>query len=173
MENQNGTRRSKRFAENEICIEFDAISENEGLARVVIAAFISRVDPTLDELEDVKTAVSEAVTNAIIHGYREQGGRVVMRAHLTEENELSVEISDTGVGIADVAQAMQPLYTSAAENERSGMGFSFMEAFMDRLEVESSIGEGTVVHMWKSFGAEEELVPILQAAVWNSSRSRV
>ncbi len=169
MENQNGTRRSKRFAENEICIEFDAISENEGLARVVIAAFISRVDPTLDELEDVKTAVSEAVTNAIIHGYREQGGRVVMRAHLTEENE----ISDTGVGIADVAQAMQPLYTSAAENERSGMGFSFMEAFMDRLEVESSIGEGTVVHMWKSFGAEEELVPILQAAVWNSSGSRV
>ncbi len=121
MENQNGTRRSKRFAENEICIEFDAISENEGLARVVIAAFISRVDPTLDELEDVKTAVSEAVTNAIIHGYREQGGRVVMRAHLTEENELSVEISDTGVGIADVAQAMQPLYTSAAENERSGL----------------------------------------------------
>lgn len=92
-----------------------------------------------------------------------------MRAHLTEENELSVEIADRGVGIADVAQAMQPLYTSAAGNERSGMGFSFMEAFMDRLEVESSIGEGTVVHMWKSFGAEEELMPILQAAVWNSS----
>ena len=152
MENQNGTRRSKRFAENEICIEFDAISENEGLARVVIAAFISRVDPTLDELEDVKTAVSEAVTNAIIHGYREQGGRVVMRAHLTEENELSVEISDTGVGIADVAQAMQPLYTSAAENERSGMGFSFMEAFMDQVEVRSEPGKGTEVIMKKRIG---------------------
>ena len=123
MENENGTRRRKQFVENDICIEFDAVSENEGLARVVIAAFISRADPTLDELEDVKTAVSEAVTNAIIHGYREQGGRVVMRAHLTEENELSVEIIDRGVGIADVAQAMQPLYTSAAENERSGMGF--------------------------------------------------
>ena len=163
MENENGTRRRKQFVENDICIEFDAVSENEGRARVVIAAFISRADPTLDELEDVKTAVSEAVTNAIIHGYREQGGRVVMRAHLTEENELSVEIADRGVGIAE------PMYTSDKSGERSGMGFSFMEAFMDRLEVESSIGEGTVVHMWKSFGAEEELMPILQAAVWNSS----
>ena len=154
MENENGTRRRKQFVENDICIEFDAVSENEGLARVVIAAFISRADPTLDELEDVKTAVSEAVTNAIIHGYREQGGRVVMRAHLTEENELSVEIIDRGVGIADVAQAMQPLYTSAAENERSGMGFSFMEAFMDDLEVESVPGEGTIVRMVKKIGID-------------------
>ncbi len=170
MENEHITKHGKQYTENDFCIEFDAISENEGLARVVIAAFIARVDPTLDEVEDVKTAVSEAVTNAIIHGYGEQGGRVVMRAHLTATNELSVDIIDQGVGIADVEQAMQPLYTSAAANERSGMGFSFMEAFMDRLEVESSIGEGTIVHMWKSFGvAEQDLVPILQAAVWNSS----
>lgn len=155
---------------NEICMEFDAISENEGLARIVIAAFVSRVDPTIDELEDVKTAVSEAVTNAIIHGYGEKGGRVVMRASLSEENELSVEVTDKGVGIDDVEQAMQPLFTTGAANERSGMGFSFMEAFMDHLEVESSVGEGTCVHMWKSFGRrQEDSAPILQAAVWNRS----
>ena len=123
MENQNGTRRSKRFAENEICIEFDAISENEGLARVVIAAFVSNADPTVEQVEDVKTAVSEAVTNAIIHGYKEQGGRVVMQARLSEEGELTVDIMDEGVGIADVEQAMQPLFTTGPENERSGMGF--------------------------------------------------
>ena len=156
--------------ENEICMEFDAISENEGLARVVIAAFLSRIDPTVDEIEDVKTAVSEAVTNAVIHGYGEGVGRVVMRARLSGEKELAVDISDRGVGIADVEQAMQPLFTTGAANERSGMGFSFMEAFMDRIEVESSVGEGTCVHMWKRFGAgQEESVPILQAAVWNRS----
>lgn len=155
---------------NEIYMEFDAISENEGLARVVIAAFLSRIDPTVDEIEDVKTAVSEAVTNAIIHGYGERRGRVVMRAVLSEEKELSVDISDKGVGIADVEQAMQPLFTTGAAKERSGMGFSFMEAFMDRLEVESSVGEGTCVHMWKRFGiGQEESEPILQAAVWNRS----
>lgn len=157
-------------AKNEICMEFDAISENEGLARVVIAAFLSRIDPTIEEIEDVKTAVSEAVTNAIIHGYGEKGGRVVMRARLSEENELSVDISDKGVGIADVKQAMQPLFTTGASNERSGMGFSFMEAFMDQLEVESIVGEGTCVHMWKRFDSrQDEPEPVLQAAVWNRS----
>jgi len=157
-------------AGNEIYIEFDAVSENEGLARVVIAAFVSRVDPTIDEIEDVKTAVSEAVTNAIIHGYGERGGRVVMRAGLTQDKELSVEIIDKGVGIANVEQAMQPLFTTGAASERSGMGFSFMEAFMDRLEVESHVGEGTCVHMWKCFGSsKEEAASILQAAVWNRS----
>lgn len=151
-------------------MEFDAISKNEGLARVVIAAFLSNIDPTVDEIEDVKMAVSEAVTNAIIHGYGEKGGRVVLRASLSTENELSVEISDRGVGIADVKQAMQPLFTTGAANERSGMGFSFMEAFMDRMQVESSVGEGTCVHMWKSFGGSQvEPAPILQAAVWNKS----
>lgn len=156
--------------ENEICMEFDAISENEGLARVVIAAFMSRVDPTVDLVEDVKMAVSEAVTNAIIHGYGEKGGRVVMRARLTDDEELVVDIIDKGVGIADVEQAMQPLFTTGADNERSGMGFAFMEAFMDRLEVESSPGEGTIVHMWKSFAiGQMQSKPILQAAVWNRS----
>lgn len=159
--------------ENDFCMEFDAISENEGLARVVIAAFLSRLDPTVDEIEDVKTAVSEAVTNAVIHGYGEKGGRVVMRAHISADKELSVDITDRGVGIADVEQAMQPLFTTGAAGERSGMGFSFMEAFMDRLEVESCVGEGTCVHMWKSFqGGRDDAAPVLQAAVWNRS-SRV
>lgn len=170
MENEYTMSRNTRRVRNEICMEFDAISENEGLARVVIAAFLSRVDPTVDEVEDVKTAVSEAVTNAIIHGYGERGGRVVMRASLSPENELSVEVADKGVGIADVEQAMQPLFTTGSASERSGMGFSFMEAFMDRLEVESSVGEGTCVHMWKRFGSrQDEAAPILQAAVWNRS----
>jgi stage II sporulation protein AB (anti-sigma F factor) len=136
---------------NNINFEFEALSENEGLARVVIAAFISALDPTVDEIEDVKTAVSEAVTNAIIHGYCEKGGRIMMRAEITKDREVYVGITDRGVGIADVKQAMQPLFTTGAQNERSGMGFSFMEAFMDRLEVYSTPGEGTSVHMWKSF----------------------
>lgn len=170
MKNEYIAEKNTQKTENEICMEFDAISENEGLARVVIAAFLSGIDPTVDEIEDVKTAVSEAVTNAIIHGYGEQGGRVVMRASLSAGKELFVEIADKGVGIADVEQAMQPLFTTGAASERSGMGFSFMEAFMDRLVVESSVGEGTRVHMWKRFGSsEEDAAPILQAAVWNRS----
>lgn len=154
--------------ENEIYVEFDAVSENEGLARIVIAAFLSRLDPTIEQLEDVKTAVSEAVTNAIIHGYAEKGGKVVMQAALTSDGVLEVHICDTGVGIADVEQAMQPLFTTGTDQERSGMGFAFMEAFMDRVEVESRVGEGTKVHMWKSFeDCKAEAQPILQAAVWN------
>ncbi|MDE6918657.1 MAG: anti-sigma F factor [Lachnospiraceae bacterium] len=170
MENGSTKTSAAQTTANEICMEFDAISENEGLARVVIAAFLSRIDPTVDEIEDVKTAVSEAVTNAVIHGYGERGGRIVMRAHLSEEKVLSVDISDKGVGIADVEQAMQPLFTTGAAKERSGMGFSFMEAFMDQIEVESSVGEGTCIHMWKRFaGRQDEPAPILQAAVWNRS----
>ncbi len=138
---------------NEIKLEFEAVSENEALARVVAAAFIAGLDITVDELEDVKTAVSEAVTNAIIHGYKEHGGTVVMNAALKKEsrdtNRLIIEICDTGVGIEDVEQAMQPMFTTGAENERSGMGFSFMEAFMDKVEVTSSPNMGTMVHMEK------------------------
>lgn len=155
---------------NEICIEFDAISENEALARVLIAAFMTGLDPTVEQIDDVKTAVSEAVTNAIIHGYGEKGGKVVMKARLSKTDELSIDIIDKGVGIVDIEQAMQPLFTTGAENERSGMGFSFMEAFMDRLEVESVPGEGTCVHMWKSFTAgHEQSVPLIQAAVCSES----
>ena len=139
-----------RGMKEEMKLEFDAISENEGLARVVIAAFLTRLDPTLEQLQDVKTAVSEAVTNAVIHGYEEKGGKIQMTATL-ENGQLSLSISDKGVGIENVQEAMQPLFTTRPEGDRSGMGFSFMEAFMDRVEVESSPGNGTIVHMWKSF----------------------
>ena len=134
----------------EMRIEFDAISENEGLARVVIAAFLTRLDPTLEQLQDVKTAVSEAVTTAVIHGYEEKGGKIIMEVCLNQ-GQLEIKIEDKGVGIEDVTQAMQPLFTTRPEGERSGMGFSFMEAFMDKVFVESSPGKGTTVHMWKSF----------------------
>lgn len=143
-------RREAKGMKEEMKLEFDAISENEGLARVVIAAFLTRLDPTLEQLQDVKTAVSEAVTNAVIHGYEEKGGMIRMSAVL-EKGELKLTIEDDGVGIEDISKAMQPLFTTKPEGERSGMGFSFMEAFMDRVEVESSPGNGTTVHMWKSF----------------------
>lgn len=149
----------------EICLEFDALSENEGLARVVIAAFLTQVDPTLEELADVKTAVSEAVTNAIVHGYEEQGGRITLAASL-DQGILEVSVEDRGVGIEDVAKAMQPMYTSKPDSERSGMGFAFMEAFMDRVEVESAPGAGTCVHMWKAFKG----AAVLRTALWNSSQ---
>ena len=143
-------RKEAKGMKEEMKLEFDAISENEGLARVVIAAFLTRLDPTLEQLQDVKTAVSEAVTNAVIHGYEEKGGMIRMSAVL-EKGELKLTIEDDGVGIEDISKAMQPLFTTKPEGERSGMGFSFMEAFMDRIEVESSPGNGTTVHMWKSF----------------------
>lgn len=142
--------REAKGMKEEMKLEFDAISENEGLARVVAAAFLTRLDPTLEQLQDVKTAVSEAVTNAVIHGYEEKGGKIRMLAIL-EEGQLKISIEDDGVGIEDISKAMQPLFTTKPEGERSGMGFSFMEAFMDRVEVESSPGNGTTVHMWKSF----------------------
>ncbi len=138
----------------EMQLEFDANSENEALARVVIAAFMTNLDPTLDEIQDVKTAVSEAVTNAIIHGYQKKDGKVCMKARL-EDTMLKIDVIDKGVGIEDVQQAMQPLYTSKPEEERSGMGFSFMEAFMDELSVESKVGEGTTVHMEKQLKKSE------------------
>ena len=135
---------------NRIKIEFDAISENEAFARVCIAAFVTRLDPTLDEINDVKTAVSEAVTNAIIHGYDEQGGTVLMEAVLFD-NLLEVKIIDFGKGIENVELAKQPMYTTGANKERSGMGFTFMEIFMDELIVESKKGEGTTICMKKRF----------------------
>lgn len=142
--------REAKGMKEEMKLEFDAISENEGLARVVVAAFLTRLDPTLEQLQDVKTAVSEAVTNAVIHGYEEKGGKIRMLAIL-EKGQLKISIEDDGVGIEDISKAMQPLFTTKPEGERSGMGFSFMEAFMDKVEVESSPGNGTTVHMWKSF----------------------
>lgn len=134
--------------EHEMTITFDSSSENESFARTVIAAFIARLDPTLEELSDVKTAVSEAVTNAIIHGYEGEQGEITIHSRL-EGNTVFVEVSDSGVGIRDIQKAMEPLYTTKPELERSGMGFAFMDAFMDKLEVSSKENEGTVVRMTK------------------------
>lgn len=136
--------------ENEMKVEFPSKSENESFARVVVAAFASQLDPTLDELQDVKTAVSEAVTNAIIHGYEEKMGTVKIECKI-QGNVLTVEIIDDGEGIEDLELARQPLYTSKPDMERSGMGFTVMESFMDGLEVESERGKGTRVKMKKVF----------------------
>ncbi|HAK42304.1 MAG TPA: anti-sigma F factor [Clostridium sp.] len=138
--------------ENKIKVEFSSLSKNESFARVVIAAFAVQLDPTLDELSDIKTAVSEAVTNAIIHGYgNESEGNLVKLEATIIENELTVKVIDNGTGIDNVDMAMQPLYTSRPDLERSGMGFTVMETFMDSLVVESVKGEGTTVTMKKAF----------------------
>lgn len=139
---------------NEMRLEFAAVSDNEAFARMAVAAFITPLNPTLEEMSDVKTAISEAVTNAVIHGYENHNhmeDRVSMTCTLRGD-VLEVEISDRGVGIGDVRLAMEPLYTSKPEQDRSGMGFAFMEAFMDNLEVESEVGFGTIVRMCKKIG---------------------
>jgi len=156
---------------NEMEISFDAISDNEAFARVAVAAFVSHLNPTLEELSDIKTAVSEAVTNSIIHGYenfygyRKPGGRrpageVIHPGKVTiycllENDILHIRVSDRGLGIENVEKAMEPLYTSKPELERSGMGFAFMEAFMDDLQVESRPGQGTTIHMMKKIGIDD------------------
>ena len=136
---------------NNMKVEFEALPENEGFARVTVAAFLTPLNPTLEEIEDVKTAVSEAVTNAVIHGYKEQGGTIEISCVL-EKDLLKMEITDQGCGIENVEQAMEPMFTTCPEDGRSGMGFSFMEAFMDQVEVVSAPGKGTSVTMKKKIG---------------------
>ena len=130
-------------------VSFLAISDNEAFARMVAAAFVMPLNPTMEQLSDIKTAISEAVTNAILHGYNLDGKSIVSMRCERDGDCLTFQISDEGEGMEDITLAMQPLYTSKPELERSGMGFSFMEAFMDSLEVESEIGKGTVVTMKK------------------------
>ena len=132
-------------------LEFNSESENEGIARVVTSAYIMRFDPDMEEMEDIKTAVSEAVTNCIVHAYSDENGKIDMDIS-DKENVVKIEITDRGVGIPDVKKAMEPMYTTKPEEERTGMGFSFMEAFMDTVEVESKVGEGTSVKMTKTIG---------------------
>lgn len=138
-----------------IKIEFDAVSENEGFARVCVAAFATRLDPTLEEINDIKTAVSEAVTNSVIHGYNKKGGLINLTAEI-EEKTLKVIIEDSGRGIDNVKKAMEPMFTTGEDDERSGMGFTFMDVFMDGLEVWSEPGRGTRVTMFKRIGQETE-----------------
>lgn len=131
-------------------VKFSAKSENESLSRVIVASFAAKLDPTLEELSDIKTAVSEAVTNAIIHGYDEDESKFVYLRCQIDNRTVKIVVEDRGNGIEDVEQAMQPMYTSKPELERSGMGFSFMESFMDNLDVVSIKGEGTKVVMAKT-----------------------
>ena len=131
---------------NYISMEFLSRSSNEAFARVAVASFAAQMDPTLDEIGDIKTAVSEAVTNAAIHAYPDSLGKVLVRARIFEGNVLEIMVKDWGCGIADVEKARQPMFTTGGE-ERSGMGFTIMESFMDRLTVRSKPGKGTTVVM--------------------------
>ncbi len=148
---------------NRMLLEFESRSQNESFARTVVAAFAASLDPTIEELADIKTAVSEAVTNCIIHGYENCMGTITLRCSICG-NELSVEVEDKGTGIENISKAMEPLYTTRPELERSGMGFSFMEAFMDELAVESRVGVGTIVRMKKRIGKKDLLKEYAQEA---------
>ncbi len=136
---------------NEMKMEFLANSINEGFARVAVGAFVTELNPTIDELADIKTAVSEAVTNCIIHGYEQKEGRIWIQCSIIGK-QVEISITDTGKGIRDIQQAMEPLFTTKPELERSGMGFAFMEAFMDEVEVVSELWKGTCVTMRKTIG---------------------
>lgn len=141
------------MVDNKVTIELMSRSQNEGFARVAVAAFVSQLDPTVEELTDVKTAVSEAVTNSIIHGYDNDEKGVIKIEATIEGCEITIEIEDFGHGIDNVEKAREPLYTSKPELERSGMGFTVMETFMDSLEVKSEDGKGTKVIMKKKFNS--------------------
>ena len=136
--------------ENNMKLEFPSKSQNESFARVVVAAFAAQLDPTIEELADVKTAVSEAVTNSIIHGYEGTDGIVFIECNIND-NKIEIFVKDKGKGIKDINIAMEPLYTSKPELERSGMGFTVMETFMDELEVKSEEEKGTIIRMVKEF----------------------
>lgn len=138
-------------AQERFVLEIDSHSRNEEFARVVTAVFLSRLDPTLEELDDVKTAVSEAVTNAVIHGYEGGHGTVRLEGEI-QGKEFTIAVVDAGKGIVDIKKAMEPMFTTDRSGERSGMGFSFMEAFMDQVQVDSSPGKGTRVTMKKQIG---------------------
>lgn len=132
-------------------LKFLSKSQNESFARTVVAAFAAQLDPTIEEIADIKTAVSEAVTNCIIHAYENKIGIITIRAFILD-NKIIIEVIDEGKGIEDIEKAMQPLFTTRLEEERAGMGFTVMQTFMDELEVESTPGKGTLVRMTKYIG---------------------
>lgn len=136
---------------NEMKIVFDSRPENEGLARVAVAAFCTQLNPTLEEVADLKTAVSEAVTNCIIHAYEGKVQKIEVRCRM-QGRIIWVDVIDKGIGIENISKAMEPMFTTKPEKDRSGMGFTFMEAFMDEVTVESQVGDGTTVHMKKTIG---------------------
>ena len=134
---------------NKMSIKLESRSINEGFARQTVAAFVAQLDPTVEELNDIKTIVSEAVTNAIVHGYRDRLGYITVAVRLLENRVAEIKVKDSGCGIPDIAQARQPLFTTGDE-ERSGMGFTIMESFTDRIHVRSALGKGTLVTLVKA-----------------------
>ncbi|MDE6092441.1 MAG: anti-sigma F factor [Ruminococcus sp.] len=140
---------------NEIKFIMPSLSVNESTARAVVSSFLTQADPTVEELSDIRTAVSEAVTNAVVHGYRRKKGNIELTVRLLPKREIYIKIRDKGCGIADIKQAMEPLFTTAPEEERSGLGFSVMESFMDKLTVTSKVDKGTTVTMRKRLTAHE------------------
>ncbi|PGT83742.1 anti-sigma F factor [Bacillus sp. AFS040349] len=142
---------------NEMNLQFSALSQNESFARVTVASFIAQLDPTMDELTEIKTVVSEAVTNAIIHGYDNDPSGIVYISATLEDGIVQLTIRDEGIGIADIEEARQPLYTTKPELERSGMGFTIMENFMDEITVESSATRGTTVRLTKHLSKSKAL----------------
>lgn len=145
-----------RNIKNQMKIEFASKSANEAFARIAVAAFASQLDPTIEEIADIKTAVSEAVTNSVIHAYPNKDGIIKLKALLFDD-EIEIEISDTGTGIENIEEAREPLYTTKSNLERSGMGFTIMENFMDELKVESILGLGTKITMNKKIKKENNL----------------
>ena len=143
------------IVQNEAKLSFFSKSTNESFARVAVSGFFMQLDPTVDELTDIKTAVSEAVTNAIVHGYRETTGAVYITLRIVKDRIAYVKVRDVGCGIPDVKQAMEPLYTTAPEEERAGLGFAVMQSFMDTVRVHSKPGKGTTVVMTKSLRTRE------------------
>lgn len=138
---------------NEMKLTFESKSINEGFSRVAVASFAAALDPTIEELNDIKTAVSEAVTNAIVHGYREKMGKIYITAAITDQNIIRIKIRDRGVGIEDIEQARQPLFTTLG-GERAGLGFAVMESFTDKLSVRSAPGHGTTVTLEKKISGQ-------------------
>ena len=144
---------------NEMNINFFSRSYNEGFARTVVAAFVSQLDPTIDELADIKTAVSEAVTNSIVHGYKAGIGKIYISSKIYSDGKILIKIKDKGCGIENVKQAMEPLFTTGG-SERSGLGFAVMQSFMDKIKVTSKVGKGTTVTLVKLLhGREASLEP--------------
>ena len=141
---------------NEMDLKFLSRSSNESFARAAVAAFVAQIDPTIDELADIKTAVSEAVTNCIVHAYREDLGMIYINVKLFENGTIAIRVRDKGCGIENVKKAMEPLYTTRPDKDRSGMGFTFMEAFSDEITVKSEPGKGTTVKLIKIMGKGEE-----------------
>lgn len=141
---------------DEIKISFPAVSENEGFARTAVSSFIAKLDPCVDELADIRTAVSEAVTNAIVHAYRETEGYVYITVRIMKGRIVCIQVKDKGCGIEDIEKAMTPLYTTAQNEERSGLGFAVMESFMDTVSVKSKVHTGTCVFMKKKLSGKTQ-----------------